>query len=160
MVLLYCLFLPEQQTAHLRVMRVQNTSCHLHAETGKCQEFIGCQSKFVLWTTTRNTNRRRNFHISTLRTTKLPMNLRHCTQPLNTHQLTTADAQHEAATDITRGMGIVAVVERGSESLVRAICGNDVHISVRSNQKHKRIPTAQRPQAKTNQQTFARQSAA
>ena len=58
--------------------------------------------------------------MSTLRTTKLPMNLRHCTQPLNTHQLTTAHAQHEAATDITRGIGIVAVVERRSESRVRA----------------------------------------
>ena len=61
-----------------------------------------------------------NFPMSTLRTTKLPMNLRHCTQPLNAHQLTSADAQHEAATDITRGIGIVAVVERRSESRVRA----------------------------------------
>ena len=49
------------------------------------------------------------------------MNLRHCTQPLNTQQLTTADAQREAATDITRGIRDVAVLGRGSEPGVRVV---------------------------------------
>ena len=57
---------------------------------------------------------------------KLPMNLRHCTQPLNTHQLTTADAQHEAATDITRGIGMSPWWKVEANPGSARVCGNDV----------------------------------
>ena len=66
---------------------------------------------------------------------KLPMNLRHCTQPLNTHQLTTADAQHEAATGITRGIGMSPWWNVEANLVSARVCDNDVHISVRSCQK-------------------------
>ena len=120
---------------HLRVMRVQNTSCQLHAETEKClganpslccgrQREIEADAKDKL----------SHEHPSH---DKLPMNLCHCKQPLNTHQLTTAHAQHEAATDITRRMGMSpwwnVEANPGSARFVATI---DVHMSVRSNQKH------------------------